>query len=40
MPFLRCRRSFPLRVGDIMSTPPITARREDSIEEMAKDYVG
>ncbi|HDN01410.1 MAG TPA: CBS domain-containing protein [Candidatus Bathyarchaeota archaeon] len=36
MPFLRRRRSFPLRVGDIMSTPPITARRDDSIEEMAK----
>lgn len=36
MPFLRRRRSFPLRVGDIMSTPPITARREDSVEEMAK----
>ena len=36
MPFLRRKRKFPLRVEDIMSTPPITASRNDPIEDMAK----
>ena len=36
MPLLRKRRRLPLRVEDIMSTPPITVDRETPIEQAAK----
>ncbi len=36
MPLLRRRRHLPLRVEDVMSTPPITVDREISIEQAAK----
>lgn len=36
VPVLRRRRKFPIRVEDIMSTPPITANRSTPIEEVAK----
>jgi len=36
LPLLRRRRHLPLRVEDVMSTPPITVDREISIEQAAK----
>lgn len=36
MPLLRRRRRLPLRVEDVMSTPPITVDRETPIEQAAK----
>ncbi len=36
MPLLRRRRHLPLRVEDVMSTPPITVDRETPIEQAAK----
>lgn len=36
MPLLRRRRSLPLRVEDVMSTPPITADMETPVEQVAK----
>ncbi len=36
MPLLRRRRRLPLRVEDVMSTPPITVDKETPIEQAAK----
>ncbi len=36
MPLLKRRREIPLRVGDIMSTPPITVNEKTPVEEAAK----
>jgi len=36
LPLLRRRRHLPLRVEDVMSTPPITVDRETPIEQAAK----
>ncbi len=36
MPVIRRSRKFPIRVADIMSTPPITAGENASVEEIAK----
>jgi len=36
MPVIRRSRKFPIRVADIMSTPPITARENAPVEEIAK----
>jgi signal-transduction protein with cAMP-binding, CBS, and nucleotidyltransferase domain len=36
MPVIRRSRKFPIRVADIMSTPPITAGENAPVEEIAK----
>jgi len=36
MPVIRRGRKFPIRVADIMSTPPITAGENAPVEEIAK----
>ncbi|MFN3268864.1 MAG: CBS domain-containing protein [Zestosphaera sp.] len=36
MPIIRRSRKFPIRVADIMSTPPITAKDNTPVEEIAK----
>ena len=36
MPLLKRRREIPLRVGDIMSTPPITVNEKTPVEEVAR----
>jgi len=36
VPIIRRSRKFPIRVADIMSTPPITARDNTPVEEIAK----
>lgn len=36
MPIIRRSRKFPIRVADIMSTPPITAKDNTPVEEVAK----
>ncbi|MEO3993989.1 MAG: CBS domain-containing protein [Desulfurococcaceae archaeon TW002] len=36
MPIIRRSRKFPIRVADIMSTPPITAVDYTPVEEIAK----
>ncbi len=36
MPLLRRKRHLPLRVEDVMSTPPITVDKETPIEQAAK----
>lgn len=36
MPIIRRGRKFPIRVADIMSTPPITAKDSAPVEEIAK----
>ncbi len=36
MPLLRRKRHLPLRVEDVMSTPPITVDKETTIEQAAK----
>ncbi|HDD25502.1 MAG TPA: CBS domain-containing protein [Acidilobales archaeon] len=36
MPILRRKRKFPIRVEDLMSTPPIVIKRDTTIEEAAK----
>jgi CBS domain-containing protein len=36
MPVIRRSRKFPIRVADIMSTPPITAGENTPVEEIAK----
>ncbi len=36
MPLFKRKRKFPLRVEDIMSTPPITVHRDTPIEDAAK----
>ena len=36
MPIIRRSRKFPIRVSDIMSTPPITTGENTPVEEIAK----
>lgn len=36
MPLIKRRRKFPIRVEDVMSSPPITVHRMTSIEDAAK----
>ncbi len=36
MPFIRRKRKIPLRVEDLMSTPPITIDRDEPVEKAAK----
>jgi len=36
MPFIKKKRKIPLKVEDLMTTPPITAPRETPIEQAAK----
>ncbi|RLG82871.1 MAG: histidine kinase [Thermoprotei archaeon] len=36
MPILRRKRKFPIRVEDLMSTPPVVIKRDTTIEEAAK----
>lgn len=35
-PIIKRSRKFPIRVADIMSTPPITAKEDTPVEEVAK----
>ncbi len=36
MPFIRRKRKLPLRVEDLMSTPPVTIDRDEPLEKAAK----
>ena len=36
MPFIRRKRRLPLRVEDLMSTPPVTIDRDEPLEKAAK----